>query len=239
MSSSPPSSSLTAIVHEPTAKHTATIIILHGFGDSGAGWLVTSLVLPCLAKYLPHVKFIFPNAPALPITANGGMLTPAWYDIISMSRINKQQDEEGQLRSKDQISQLIRDEIEVNQIPAKRIVLGGFSQGCALALLTGLTIEHSLAGIVALSGYLPMHEKIMTMVSDANRKTPIFWGHGTFDAVVKFDYGEQSVEFLRENKYDVDLHPYPRMGHSACPEEIRDMLEFFQKTLPKDLPGKL
>ncbi|KAF9114920.1 hypothetical protein BGX27_009467 [Mortierella sp. AM989] len=192
-----------------------------------------------LSPYLPHVKFIFPNAPAIPVTANGGMLTPAWYDIASIARIKTVQDEVGMFRSRDLVTKVIREEVEENKIPANRIVLGGFSQGCALTLLTALTTEYSLAGIVALSGYLPLHEKIMTLATDANRKTPIFWGHGTFDTVVKFDYGEESAEYLRENKYNVDFHTYPRMGHSACPEELGDMLRFFQKTLPEESSAKL
>ncbi|KAF8928508.1 hypothetical protein BGZ58_009605, partial [Dissophora ornata] len=186
--------------------------------------------------YLPHVKFIFPNAPALPITANGGMPTPAWYDILSISSITHEQDEQGLLRSRQQVMQLVSVEVEQHNIPANRIVIGGFSQGCVLGLLVGLMSEHRFAGIVSLSGYLPLHTKIMDMVADANRKTPIFWGHGTADQVVKYEYGERSVEFLQKNKYQVDFHSYPRMGHSACPEEIRDLLAYFKETLPEDLP---
>ncbi|KAF9132866.1 hypothetical protein BGW39_011159 [Mortierella sp. 14UC] len=226
---------LTAVVRNATAKHTATVIFMHGFGDSGAGW---APVGEQLGKYAPHVKFIFPNAPALPITANGGMLTPAWYDIKSLSAIERTEDEEGLLRSRQQVMELIREEVDRNNIPADRIVLGGFSQGCVLSLFTALTSEYRFAGVTALSGYLPLHTKIMAMVSDANRKTPIFWGHGDSDQVVKYKYGEQSVGFLKENKYSIRFHTYPRMGHSACPQELRDLLSFFQEVIPEELPVK-
>ncbi|KAI7818692.1 Phospholipase/carboxylesterase [Gamsiella multidivaricata] len=219
---------LTAVVHEPTAKHTATVIFLHGFGDSGAGWQ--------LGAYLPHVKFIFPNAPALPITINGGMLTPAWYDIISISSISHQQDEKGLIHSRQQVMRLVREQVEVAGIPANRIVIGGFSQGCVLGLLTALTSEYKFAGIVSLSGYLPLHTKIASMVADANRKTPIFWGHGTVDQMVRYEFGEQSVEFLKKHKYSVDFHTYPNMGHSACDEELGDLLTFLKKTIPEEQP---
>ncbi|KAF9186885.1 hypothetical protein BGZ50_002229 [Haplosporangium sp. Z 11] len=189
-----------------------------------------------LGSYLPHVKFIFPHAPAIPVTVNGGMLTPAWYDILSMSTINRQQDENGMLQSRQKVMQIIRDEVEQNKIPANRIVIGGFSQGCVLGLLTAMTSEYKFGGIVALSGYMPLHDKIMTIAADANRKTPIFWGHGDADTVVKYEYGKLSVKLLQEHKYNVKLHTYPQMGHSACYQELRDLLEFFKETLPYEPP---
>ncbi|KAF9905105.1 hypothetical protein EC991_001991 [Linnemannia zychae] len=228
-------SKLTAVVHDATAKHTATVIFMHGFGDSGAGW---APVGEQLGEYAPHVKFIFPNAPALPITANGGMLSPAWYDILSLGSIERTDDEEGMLRSRQQIMELIREEVDRYNIPANRIVLGGFSQGCVLSIFTALTSEYRFAGVAALSGYLPLRAKIMDMATDTNRKTPIFWGHGDSDQVVKYKFGEQSVEFLKDNKYSVRFHTYPRMGHSACNEELRDLLSFFQEVIPEELPVK-
>ncbi|KAF9931851.1 hypothetical protein FBU30_009431 [Linnemannia zychae] len=224
---------LTAVVHDASAKHTATVIFMHGFGDTGAGW---APVGEQLSTYLPHVKFIFPNAPALPITVNGGMLTPAWYDIKTISTIQHEHDEQGLLRSRQQVMELVREEVDKNNIPASRIVLGGFSQGCVLGLFTALTSEIRFAGVAALSGYLPLHTKFMTMVSDANRKTPIFWGHGDADQVVKYRYGEQSVETLKENHYSVRMHTYPHMGHSACPQELRDLLVFLKEVIPEEPP---
>ncbi|KAF9961310.1 hypothetical protein BGZ72_004231 [Mortierella alpina] len=224
---------LTAIVHDATAKHTATVIFLHGFGDSGAGW---APVGEQLGLHLPHVKFIFPNAPAIPITVNEGMLTPAWYNILSMSTISREQDEQGLLRSQQQVMQIIHEEVEKNRIPANRIVIGGFSQGCVLGLLTALTSELKFAGVVSLSGYMPLHTKIMNIVTEANRKTPIFFGHGSADQVVKYEYGQQTVEFLQKHGYNVKLHTYPRMGHSVCPEELGDLLGFLKETVPEAVP---
>ncbi|KAG0002969.1 hypothetical protein BGZ79_001966 [Entomortierella chlamydospora] len=214
------------IVLEPSAKHTATIIILHGLGDTGAGWQLRSS--------LPHVKFVFPTAELRPITVNKGALSTAWYDILPFNRINPNEDEEGLLQAQELVAQIIRKEVEENKTPANRIILGGFSQGSALSILTGLTFEYPLAGIAALSGYVPLYKTLMGMTSKANRKTPIFWGHGTFDPVVKFDVGEDSAAFLRGYKYSVDFHSYPKMGHSVCPDEINDLLEFFKKTVPEN-----
>ena len=130
--------------------------------------------------------------------------------------------------------QIIRSEVEENNIPANRIIIGGFSQGCVVGLLTGLTAEYKFAGIVSLSGYMPLHKKIMNMVSDANRKTPIFWGHGDADQVVRYDYGVQSVELLKKNKFDVRFTTYRNLGHGSSPQEIRDLLNFLKETIPAE-----
>ncbi|KAF9583182.1 hypothetical protein BGW38_010078 [Lunasporangiospora selenospora] len=224
---------LTTIIQEPTAKHTATVIILHGFGDSGAGWAPVGEQLGAL---LPHVKFIFPNAHALPITFSGGMLTPAWFDFRAISPSELEPDESGMFRARQQVMDIIHNEIEEHGIPSTRIIIGGFSQGCVLALLVGLTAEDRMAGIVALSGYIPLHEKIMTIVKDANRDTPIFWGHGDADPVVPYKYGELSVELLKKNNYNVKFYTYARMGHSASMQELRDLLEFLKGTVPENAP---
>ncbi|KAG0050958.1 hypothetical protein BGZ83_004251 [Gryganskiella cystojenkinii] len=224
---------LTSIVQEAIGEHTATIIFLHGFGDSGAGW---ASVGEQFAPYVPHVKFIFPNAPPLPISINGGMLIPAWYDIDVSSIAEKKQDEAGLLLSRQKVMQIVKEEIEQNKIPTNRILIGGFSQGCVLGLLTALTADHKFAGIVGLSGYLPLHDKIMDMSSYANKNTPIFWGHGTLDKTVKYDYGEQTVEFLQKNEYKVQFHSYPHMSHSVNNQELSDLLAFIKEVLPQETP---
>ncbi|KAF9952065.1 hypothetical protein BGZ70_000747 [Mortierella alpina] len=189
-----------------------------------------------LGLHLPHVKFVFPNAPAIPIAVNGGMLTPAWYNILSMSTINREQDEQGLLRSQQQVMQIIREEVEKSKIPSNRIVIGGFSQGCVLGLLTALTSELKFAGVVSLSGYMPLHTKIMSMATDANKKTPMFFGHGDADQVVRYEYGQQTAEFLEKHGYNVNLRTYPRMGHNVCPEELGDLLGFLMETIPEAAP---
>ncbi|KAF8979071.1 hypothetical protein BGZ46_005838 [Entomortierella lignicola] len=185
-----------------------------------------------LGRYLPHVKFIFPNAPIMPVTLNYGMQMPSWYDIKSLSSIDLEQDEAGMLKSSQQVMQIVREEVEEHNIPANRIVIGGFSQGCVVGLMTGLTSEFKFAGIVSLSGYLPLHSKILNMVADANRKTPIFWGHGDADQVVRYEYGQRSVELLKQSKYNVDFRTYRNLGHGSSPQEIRDLLAFLKETIP-------
>ncbi|GJJ72746.1 phospholipase/carboxylesterase [Entomortierella parvispora] len=225
---------LTKVVQQSKAKHTATVIFMHGLGDSGDGW---APVGEQLGEYLPHIKFIFPNAPNQPVTLNMGMKMPSWYDIKSLNSLNQEQDEQGMLQSRTEIMQIVREEIEDNGIPANRIVIGGFSQGCVMGLMTGLTAEYKFAGIVSLSGYVPLHNKFMNMVSDANRKTPVFWGHGDADQVVRYAYGKQSVELLQANKFNVQFNTYRNMGHGSSPQEIRDLLVFLKETLPEKTPA--
>ncbi|KAF9110231.1 hypothetical protein BGX27_006623 [Mortierella sp. AM989] len=226
---SAPVKKLTSIIQKASEKHTATVIFFHGLGDSGAGWAPVGQEL---GRHLPHVKFIFPNAPAIPVTLNFGMQMPGWYDIRSLNNIDQEQDEAGMLRSRQQVMEIIRDEIEQHGIPAKRIVIGGFSQGCVMGLMTGLTSEYKFAGMVSLSGYMPLHTKIMSMVTDANRKTPIFWGHGDADQVVRYDIGERSVELLKQNKFNVKFNTYRNLGHGSSPQEIRDLLAFLKEVIP-------
>ncbi|KAF9354710.1 hypothetical protein BGX34_010850 [Mortierella sp. NVP85] len=217
---------LTTLTQRASGKHSATVIFMHGLGDTGAGWQVSTL-----RYHLPHVKFIFPNAPVQTVSLNFGMKMPSWYDIHSLDNIDQDQDEKGMLESSQKIMQIIREEVEVNQIPANRIAIGGFSQGCVMGLLTGLTSEYKFGGIVSLSGYMPLHNKIMNMATDSNKKTPIFWGHGDVDQIVLYEYGKKSVELLQKHKYDVRFHTY-RMAHSSCPQEIRDLLSFLKEVLP-------
>jgi predicted esterase len=149
---------LPVITVPSVAKHTATVIFLHGLGDSGAGW---SDVGKMFNRTHPHIKWIFPHAPAIKITVNGGMKMPGWYDIVSLDRIEAKQDKLGLSNSRDQINELLEHEISLG-IPSSKIVLGGFSQGAAMSLLTGLSCQWKLGGIVALSGYLPLGDEIDT-----------------------------------------------------------------------------
>ncbi|KAF9573135.1 hypothetical protein EC968_008984 [Mortierella alpina] len=194
-----------------------------------------------LQRNLPHVEFVFPNAPSQPVTLNNGMRMPSWYDIKSLSSLGHEQDEKGMLESRQQrnvtleieeLMQIVREQVEVKGIPANRIVIGGFSQGCVMGLLTSLTAEYKFAGIVSLSGYMPLHHKIMAMVSDANRKTPIFWGHGDADQVVRYNYGLESVELLKKNKFDVRFNTYRNMGHGSSYQEVEDLRAFLRETIP-------
>ncbi|KAI7819431.1 acyl-protein thioesterase-1 [Gamsiella multidivaricata] len=221
---------LSSVVQKASGKHTATLIFMHGLGDSGSGW---ATIGEELTGILPHVKFIFPNAPSMPVTMNHGMHMPSWYDIKNLSKVDddKEQDEQGMLKSNQQLMQIVREEVEVAGIPANRIVIGGFSQGCVMGLLLSLTSEFKFAGVVALSGYLPLHSKIFNMATEANKKTPIFWGHGDADQVVRYEYGQRSVEQLQKHKYAVRFNTYPDLGHGFGLEEFRDLSAFLRETL--------
>lgn len=217
--------SLTSVILKSRTAHTATVIFLHGLGDTGRGW---EPVAHQLARLLPHIKFILPNAPIQPITLNHGMSMPAWYDIRSLEDITQMEDEPGMQRSMVQINQLIRSEID-SGIPANRIVLGGFSQGGALALYTGLQLEYRLGGLVVMSGYLPVREQLSKMKTEASSKIPVFQAHGRADDVVMNQFGEMSRRWLEANGNQVEFHGFDHMGHSACEEEIEELGKFLKK----------
>lgn len=226
-------------VRVPAKKvHTASIIFLHGLGDSGHGWSFLSDEAARSNK-LQHVKFIFPHAPQQPVTLNMGMKMPSWYDIKELSNIQAKQDEPGVLKSIERLRQIIAEEVQAG-IPTDRIIIGGFSQGCAVSLATSAVFDKPLAGVIGLSGYLPIRDTIVSYAVDnkldvINKKTPYFLGHGTADPVVQFQYGKLSRDVLinqlgREN---VSWNEYPGMEHSACPEEIDALLKFAEKALPE------
>lgn len=198
------------IVYDAQAKHTATVIVCHGLGDSGLGWSFLADEFASQKK-LQHIKFIFPNAPSIPITVNGGMSMPGWYDIVSMNSIDRSEDEVGVTRSKGYLHGLIREEVAAG-IPSERIVLGGFSQGGAMSLIAGLTSSQKLGGVFGLSCYLPLRNRFQSMVTvsgDVNSKTPIFMGHGDVDPVVQYQYGKLTAEVLKGFGFNVDFKTYP------------------------------
>ncbi|KAG8904762.1 hypothetical protein FRB99_001239 [Tulasnella sp. 403] len=224
MSRLPP---LKYVVVNPRAAHTSTVIFMHGLGDTGDGW---QPVAEMLAPSLPNTKWILPHARVNPVTLNMGMRMSSWFDITSLDGFDEE-DEKGMLESVHGVNEIITAEVDAGT-PANKIIIGGFSQGCALALLTGLTTERKLGGIVALSGWLPLRKKIKAMMSDHSRNLPLFWGHGTSDPVVQYGFGERSVKALQDDfKFkDVTLKSYP-MGHSSHPQEIRDIQTFLSRVL--------
>ncbi|KAJ3270886.1 hypothetical protein HDV01_007357 [Terramyces sp. JEL0728] len=219
--------SLKAAIVQPTAKHTATVIFLHGLGDTGLGWEPVGRML---APAFQNVKWIFPHAPHKKVTLNMGMAMPAWYDIYSLDKATSKEDESGMMASVEQINTLIKNEVDAG-ISSEKIVLGGFSQGAAMTLLAGLTTSYKLGGLVALSGYLPLSGKIESIKSNTNDKTPIFMGHGIEDQVVQFEWGQKSMEKLKSMGYDVTFRSYDGMGHSACDAELRDLSQFLTSKL--------
>ncbi|MBD3671510.1 MAG: alpha/beta fold hydrolase [Gammaproteobacteria bacterium] len=216
----------TEIVIEPEGKATACVIWLHGLGADGHDFepIVPELNLPS-----GHgIRFLFPHAPYMPVTINQGYVMRAWYDILSME-IAAEQDEAVIRQSASMLESLIEEQC-AQGISPERIVLAGFSQGGAIALHTALRYEKRIAGILALSTYLPLVERFDSERSDANRETPVFIGHGTQDPIVPHSLGVQTRRVLKDLDYKVEWHEYP-MAHSVCMEEIRDIGRWLEQRL--------
>ncbi len=210
-----------------TAPHpTAAVIWMHGLGADGNDF--APIVPELNLAGCDPIRFVFPHAPSIPVTINGGYVMPAWYDILGTELVRRE-DGEGIRQSATQIEALIADQV-ARGIPASRIVLAGFSQGCAMALHTGLRHADKLAGIMALSGYLPLADSVAAERSAANQATPIFMAHGIMDPVVPLMRAETSRTALAGLGYSVQWHTYP-MPHSVHPQEIADISRFLQHVL--------
>ena len=213
----------------------ATIIILHGLGADGTDFVPVAEQLDLRA--IGDVRYVFPNAPEIPVTINGGYVMPAWYDIIALGGESREIDEAGLLAARAIVRALIAREVE-RGIPSERIFLAGFSQGGAVAYLSALTHPEPLAGVIALSTYIPSAALITRELSAANRDIPMFVAHGTQDDVVPPAMGQQALELLRGFGLAPQWHTYP-MPHSVCPQEIDDIgawLRMRLSALP-ELPG--
>ncbi|MDB5731561.1 MAG: carboxylesterase [Variovorax sp.] len=205
---------------------TASIVLMHGLGADGNDFVPICNELDLGA--IGPVRFVFPNAPVMPVTVNGGYPMPAWYDIFGANLVQRE-DEAGLRRSLASIEALLARE-KARGIPAGRIVVAGFSQGCAMALLTGLRHAERLAGIVALSGYLPLAATTAAEASPANRDVPIFMAHGQRDGVIPIARATASRDALAALGYPVDWHAYG-MEHSVCMEEIVDLGGWLRRVL--------
>ena len=205
---------------------TATILILHGLGADGNDFVPIAQQLDL--GQVGAVRFIFPHAPVMPVTINNGLRMRAWYDILSFEA-DAPQDEAGLRRSQQLVEALLQREKE-RGIPAHRIVLGGFSQGCAMSLLTGLRHAERLAGIMGLSGYLPLADRTAAERSEASLRTPIFLAHGTHDEVVALDRAEASRDALRALGHEVEWHEY-LMGHAVTPLEVEELNAWLLRAL--------
>jgi phospholipase/carboxylesterase len=202
------------------------VIWLHGLGADGHDFapIVPELGLPARLA----VRFIFPHAPSRPVTINNGYVMPAWYDVRSLD-LRQIEDEAGIRASQQQVEALIRRE-EARGIPASRIVLAGFSQGGAIALHTGLRHGARLAGVLALSTYLPLPHTLAPEASSPNTGVPIFMAHGSADSVIPLVQGIASRDWLEEHGYAVEWREYP-MAHSVCAEEITDIGQWLVRVL--------
>ena len=217
---------LEVIETETGDKPVATIIIMHGLGADGADFVPIAEQLD-LASVGP-VRFVFPAAPRIPVTINGGYVMPAWYDIRGADLVARE-DEAGLRQSQAQIETLI-DREKSRGMPAQRIVVAGFSQGCAMALMVGLRHAEALAGVEGLSGYLPLAGKAAAERSAASQRTPVFLAHGRHDDVVVLPRALASRDALQALGYTVEWHEYP-MAHSVCPQEIDDLARWLRRIL--------
>lgn len=217
---------LDSIEIETGPQPTYSVIWLHGLGADGNDFapIVPELELGDTGA----IRFIFPHAPVRPVTINHGMAMRAWYDIY-MPDLVRREDESGLRASQLAVEALIARE-NSRGIPTERIVLAGFSQGCAMALQTGLRYPEKLAGIIGLSGYLPLAAKAADERHGANNRTPILLAHGTMDPVVELARAQATLESLQAMGYDVRFKTYP-MPHSVCLEEIQDIAAFLREVL--------
>jgi phospholipase/carboxylesterase len=213
---------------ESAPNPVAAVIWLHGLGADGNDF--AGIVPELDLSACPPIRFVFPHAPAIPVTINGGYVMPAWYDILGANLVDRQ-DAAGIRASERAIVALIEHEV-ARGIPYQNIVLAGFSQGCAMVLHTGLRLPHTLAGIMALSGYLPLADRFASERHSANAKTPIFMAHGTQDPVVVLQRGEDSRDALAALGHPVQWHSYP-MPHSVHPRELVDIAAFLTRVLGK------
>jgi len=218
--------SLEMIEIETAPNPTASIIILHGLGADGNDFVPVAQELDL--DSVGPVRFVFPSAPMRPVTLNGGYVMRAWYDILGTD-LPKREDEAGLRESQALVEALIAVEV-ARGIPASRIVLAGFSQGCAMAFMTGLRHGDRLAGLLGMSGYLPLAELTAAERSAANAGVPIFQAHGSADPMITMARATASRDALVALGYPVEWHAYP-MPHSVCPQEIVDMNRWLQQVL--------
>ena len=227
-SSSPPAATLLSrsTIIPPRVAHHSTVIFLHGLGDSSNGFR------GMFASFsLPYTRIVLPNAPTQPVTVNGGMRMQSWYDIYSLDRrnpINTREDRTGILRSRDALEELIKTEAELVG-GAERVVIGGFSQGAAMSIITGLSSRHHLAGVVALSGYLLLRDDYPALLSPHAKEVPVFGYHGKDDQTVPYAIGQLSFEKLKALGVKATFEGEVGLGHSVSEEEVAKVLAFIQQ----------
>lgn len=209
---------LECIELQSAPQPSASLIVLHGLGADGNDFVPVAQALDLSA--VGGARFVFPHAPMRPVTMNGGYVMRAWYDIAGTPQA-RVEDEAGLRASQAQIEALIAREV-ARGMPAQRIVLMGFSQGCAMTLLTGLRHGERLAGLVGLSGYLPLAATTAAERSAANAQVPIFLAHGAHDPMIALERATASRDALQALGYPVQWHSYP-MAHEVCMEEIADL----------------
>ena len=217
---------LQTIEKETGANPTVAVIWMHGLG-ADANDFVPMLHELDLAG-LPAIRFVFPNADTMPVTINNGYVMRSWYDIVATD-LGRQEDEAGLRASQLKVEALIARE-KARGIAAERIILAGFSQGCAMTLQTGLRQKEKLAGLMCLSGYLPIADQAALECTPESKATPIFMVHGRMDPVIPVARAEASRDLLVSLGYQVEWHEY-MMQHSLCQEEIDDIAAWLKKVI--------
>ncbi|XP_078677232.1 acyl-protein thioesterase 1-like isoform X1 [Branchiostoma floridae x Branchiostoma belcheri] len=220
------SSHIDPVTVSATGKHTATVIFLHGLGDTGHGW---SYALSEIKQ--PHIKYICPTAPKMPVTLNEGYEMTSWFDLFTLNVASREDEDEAGIKKAAALVQGMVEEEVKGGIPADRIVLGGFSQGGALALYAAFTLDKQLAGMVALSSWLPLHESFPAAMM-VNNQAPILQCHGDADPVVPYKFGQMTRSVLAKYCNNYTFKTYPGMMHSSSATEMQDVKEFLDKVLP-------
>lgn len=214
---------LDCLEHTPGEGAERSVIWLHGLGASGNDF---APLVPHID--LPRTRFVFPHAPARPVTVNNGYVMPAWYDIVTMERGPGREPEADVREASEMVEALIAREHE-RGVPSDRIVLAGFSQGAAMTLHTGLRHPEKLAGMMVLSGYLVLPDRLDAEAHEANQDTPMFFGHGSRDDVVPMAGGRNAFERVGAERR-AEWNAYP-MGHELCAEELRDLTRWLHSVL--------
>jgi len=214
------------VVVPASAQHTATVIFLHGLGDTGNGWAPTiSNIKP------PCVKLICPSANKMPVTLNSGFQMPSWFDLKSLNP-NGPEDEAGVKSASAYVNSLIEAEIAAG-IESNRIIIGGFSQGGALSLYTAVTTRHKLAGVVALSCWMPLHKQLASLdqANVVNKDIPFFQAHGDVDPTVPCLWGQMTAQLLGNFLTKHEFKVYKGLMHSSNDDELKDVKKFIEKRL--------
>ncbi|XP_050431441.1 acyl-protein thioesterase 2-like isoform X2 [Adelges cooleyi] len=214
-----------AFVVAPTRKHTATIIFMHGLGETGEKW---SKILSKLTK--PNVKVICPNAKKLPLTLNKGFPTAAWFDIHHLDE-HTPEDESSILRAMDNLHGIIDQELSTSRVPASKVIIGGFSQGGALAVYSALNYPKRFGGIFIMSSWIPMN-KTFPDAASSNENTPTLHCHGTDDPVIPFRWGQITSDVMSDLNPKYVFNVYEGLKHEVNEKELQDIKTFIDKILP-------
>mmetsp|Transcript_1443 Transcript_1443/g.3641 ORF Transcript_1443/g.3641 Transcript_1443/m.3641 type:complete len:271 (+) Transcript_1443:61-873(+) len=220
----------------PPGATTARVIWLHGLGDTADGWAFLPKLLE--SKGFDYVDFVLPTAPSIPITVNGGMYMPGWFDMDQIPYSSASTDDRASIEAigVKQLTSLIQD-AEADGVPADRVVVGGFSQGGCVAMMTGLSYPRTLAGVASLSGWVPAYARAdaaeVIASESSGPRPPVLWGHGEADGTVKFEVAKLGPAALRAVGMEVDFRGVPGLAHGVAEEELEWLVEWLQQRLPR------